>query len=283
MRFSASRIKTWMDCPLRAHYHYDRHLPRRQTGAARFGQVVHEAVAVYYETRGDIQLALDTFKQRWAMVSKEDLVWHAGTSFGGYMDRGKEMLDRLHSKHRWQRYTHLGSEIGFVVPFGRHELHGYIDALGIEKSGTGKELLKITDFKTSTKAPTLTELALDPQFSVYLYAVNQEQFWVGDGGEFKGIDNGAWLWATVGRDIPKRAIWRSLHTGRQIDAGPRTPTDYRRLLRVCEEIDKAIKADIHVPKIGPACGRCDFQDPCELEIPVAINALNDSGDPNRWI
>jgi hypothetical protein len=178
----------------------------------------------------------------------------------------------------------LGTEVPFLVPFGEHELTGFIDLLGLQKSGTGKEQLQIIDFKTSGKNPSFAQLALDVQFTSYLYAVAQKEFWVGVEGnpEFVGLDNGEWLYEMT-RNIRTRAIWWGVFTGKQIDAGPRTEKDFERLYRVMCEIQKATDAGAYMPKIGDACNFCDYQSECQLEIPVAIHQVTDKDDPNRWI
>jgi len=288
MRFSASRLKTYMECQLQAKYRYEDNLPRRQNAAASFGTIAHKAIQTYYESGGDYERAVKTFKGLWANPARagvEPEYWPKRTSFGSYMGRGLEMLKQLHASHAWQTFHLIACEQPFLVPFGKYELTGFIDLLGVEKSGTGTELLKIIDFKTSSRTPSTAALALDVQFTTYHYAVNQREFWVGVEGnpEFNGIVNGEWLWETIGRDMQKRCIWWALNSGRQIDAGPRVERDHQRLYRVCSEIEKSIDAGVAVPKIGEACNWCDFQEPCALEIPVSINALSDKTDTNRWI
>ena len=277
-----------MECQLAAKYRYEDNLPRRQNAKASFGTIIHEAIALYYESGGDLGKAKKRFGYKWANPNKSGVepdYWPKYTSFGSLMAKGMEILDHLHEHHRWQIFTLIGTEIPFLVPFGEHELTGFVDLVGTEKSGTGNELLKITDFKSNSREPSMAALALDIQFTVYAYAVSQREFWIGVEGnpEFRGLENGEWLWETIGRDMPKRCIWYALWTGKQIDAGPRLRKDFERLYRVCSEIEKSTKAGVAVPKIGDACTWCDFTEPCALEIPVAIGQVADKTDPARWI
>lgn len=281
-------MNTWMNCSLQAKYRYEDNLPRRNSAHAVFGTIVHRALQNYYDTRGDYEGSVRMFTRMWADPAKAGHpidVWPPNISYGTLMTRGKEILKKVHASHRWQDFTVISTEQKFLVPFGRHELTGFIDLLGLQKSGTGVEQLQIVDFKTSTRNPSFAQLALDVQFTVYMYAVTQQEFWVGVEGnpDFPGLENGSWLWETVGKNITTRAIWWGVHTGKQIDAGPRTQYDFERLYRVADEIEKSINAGIAVPKIGEACQWCDFQEPCALEIPVAISQLTDKNDPNRWI
>jgi hypothetical protein len=228
------------------------------------------------------------FCAAWAQPDKHGYTidyWPKFTSWGGLMGKGKEIINYVHDSHRWQDFTVIGTEIPFLVPIGEHELTGFVDLTGIEKSGTGTELLKIIDYKTNAKNPSLAALGMDVQLTAYDYAAGQKEFWTGVPGnpEFPGVENGAWLWETVGKGMPRRCIWWGVWTQKQIDAGPRGQKDYERLYRVMCEIEKSIEAGVAVPKIGDACTYCDYQNQCALEIPVAIAQVADPDDPERWI
>lgn len=287
MRFSASRLKLHMSCSLAASYKYEHKLPTRQNGKVAFGKIIHIALAYYYDSRGDHAGALAKFKGLWARPERVGITidyWPKLTSFDRLMGKGIEIINQVHETHKWKTFTLIGTEIPFLVPFGDHELTGYVDLLGLDRSGTGKELLTITDHKTATKKPSIAELALDVQFTVYLYATYQREFWVGGmAPEFPGLPNGEWLWETVGKMADRRSVWNHLWTQNQIDAGPRTVGDFERLYRVCTEIEKAVNLGVAVPTIGSSCTWCDYQEPCELEIPVSIAAKTDKTDATRWI
>lgn len=286
MRFSSSRLKLWMNCPLAAHYRYDQNLPGRQNAAASFGTVFHDAARVYFTSMGNLDLAKKTFLRNWADPARLGVapdIWPRGTSFAQYRQRGVDSLKAMHESFKWNTFHLIGCEIPFLVPFGDHELTGYIDLLGTQRSGTGQEVLKVIDFKTNSREPSRAELALDVQFTVYVLATSVQEFWTGmpHEPEFPGIENGEWLWHTLA-DLPRRAIWYQVATHREIDAGPRTDTDFGRLYRVCDEIQRAVDQQVFVPKISDSCTYCDFQGPCVMDIPVSLNALADKNDPNRW-
>lgn len=63
-RFSASRIKTWMDCSLQAHFHYDEKLPDQANAKGVFGTCIHAALDLYNKT-GNLEAAIDLFKDLW--------------------------------------------------------------------------------------------------------------------------------------------------------------------------------------------------------------------------
>lgn len=128
--------------------------------------------------------------------------------------------------------------------------------------------------------------------TVYMYAVGCKEFWVGmpdpsnpdvlEGEEppFPGLPDGEALWERC-KDMPAVAIWYHLRKQKEMDAGPRDQHDFMRLYRVCDEIRKASEAEIFVPKIGEACGLCDYVRECEYEIPVELTINPD--DPLRWV
>src|SRR5262249_16617277 len=152
------------------------------------------------------------------------------TTYAELRKRGIQVIKDFHARQRWQDRNVLGTEIPFLVPFGEHELHGFVDLLETKKSGNGTELLRVVDYKSGAVKPWLPELFLDIQFTVYMYAVKQKVFWVGTGtDEYPGLENGEWLWETIGSQMPTRAIWYHLMTHSELDAGPRTQTDFDRL------------------------------------------------------
>jgi RecB family exonuclease len=287
MRFSASRMKLWQSCALAAHYRYDQKLPTRQSGRATFGTVCHKALEHLNKT-GDYEASVALFKDLWEHPEKigaEPDYWPKGSSWAPLKERGLEMLKHVHDLHRFQTHTVLAVEHKFLVRLGRHELFGFVDLVDMERSGTGTELCRVVDYKTSSRIPSQAELGLDLQICTYMYAVNQKEFWTGIPGdpEFPGMENGEWLWETVGKMAEKRAIWYALWSHKQIDAGPRTDLDFRRMYRLCEEIARAEELGVHVPHIGEACQWCDYQEPCSLEIPVAVSQVSDPNDRTRWI
>lgn len=281
MRFSASRLDTWMTCPLQAHFQYDLELPRLQHSKASFGTCIHHSLALYNET-GNIKLAIERFKDHWQNPEKLGVVpdiWTKFTSFGELRNRGIEILEHYHDSMKWDKREVIAVEHKFLVPFGRHELTGFVDLIELRKSGNGKELLKIVDHKTSSRSPNIAELRLNVQFTTYMYASLQPEFWMGNGEDFPGIPNGKWLYE-MHKDTPRRAIWNHLWTMREIDAGPRVEADFARLYRVTDEIEKAVQAQVHVPKIGSACSLCSFTKECGLTIPSKEEMREEE---NAWI
>jgi RecB family exonuclease len=161
-----------------------------------------------------------------------------------------------------------------LVPFGDHELTGFVDHIEIKKAGNGHRTLRIVDFKTNSKQPNMQALRLDIQFTVYVYAAMQPEFWMGNGPDFPPLPDGEAMYEIAQR-LPVKAIWHHLWTGKEIYAGDRDDGDFMRLYRLATEIQKAMDADIFVPNIGEACIWCDYTEPCGIKVPTYEEAQRD--------
>lgn len=281
MRFSASRCKKWMACPLQAHFHYDLNLPTKQNAKATFGTCIHHALELYNKT-GSLDAAIEDFKTYWHSPEKLGVApdtWPKMTSYAGLRERGIEILKTFHDNCKWDGREVIATEHPFLVPFGRHELTGYVDLLEIRTSGRGKNLLRIVDYKTNSKQPYLAELHLDLQFTVYCYASLQPEFWMGNGPQFPAIPNGEFRYEML-KDMKRRPIWFHLWGPKELDAGDRDEADFMRLYRLVNEIEKADAAGIHIPRIGEACGLCDYNEPCGTPIPKREEIAEDQ---DSWI
>lgn len=281
MNLSASTLKIWMACALQAKFAKIDKLPQVQNAKASFGVCIHRSLELYNHT-GDVDLAIKTFEDNWAHPEKLGVVpqkWPKFTSYEGLKQRGVELLRAYHDNLKWDGREVLFTEHRFMVPFGRHNLTGVVDLGEIRVNGKGKPLLRIIDYKTSTHAPTRAALALDIQFTIYTYASMQREFWEGNGPDYPGLPNGGFLFDLY-KDMPRRAIWWHLWTGKEIDAGPRDEEDFLRLYRLVTEVEKAMERQVFVPRIGDACGLCSYTDQCNLRIPTRGEELEDE---DVWI
>lgn len=295
MRFSASRLQTWMTCQLQAKFKYVDGLPDQTHAKASFGSCIHAALEFYDRSRaggtaGDLAGAKDLFRDLWQNPEKIGATpdyWpaHGRITFGGLRQKGLEVLDAYHERCRFDAAPQIiALEHRFLVPFGAHELTGVVDKLEIRRSGKGKELLRIVDHKTNSRKPVVAALALNPQFTVYDWASRQRSFWTGcvaDGEDFPAIPNGEWLFETLA-DMPRRNIWHHLWTGQELDAGSREDVEFFRLYAACCEIEKAIEHNVFVPSISAdSCGLCAYADgPCPTRIPSEEELL---AQENAWI
>lgn len=246
-------------------------LPRKQGSKASWGTVMHHALEFYNRT-GDIDYAIRLFLECWddpSILHVEVDVWNRYTTFGGLRQRGMEILRAYHERIRLEDRTVIAAEHRFLVPFGRHEITGTVDLIELKRNHRGNDLLAISDYKGNGRRPTTATLALDIQFTSYLYASTQPEFWTGNGEGFPPIVNHEWWWETLA-DVPRRGIWIQLmDNGREMDAGARDQDDFGRLHRLIDEIERAIEYQVFVPSIGEACGLCDYANgPCPVKVPT---------------
>lgn len=270
MRMSASRMGMWMKCSLMAKFRYVDHLPTKRTSRMTFGICVHAALE-QYNIDGDGPAAVALFTDLWDNPEKINAtpeVWPKGTTHGGFREKGIEVIKTYHEKQGWESRIILAQEHKFLVPMGKHELQGVVDLLEIRKSGRGKNVLRIVDYKTGSKQPYKTDLRLNLQFTIYDYASRQKEFWVGNGPDYPPLaPNGEELWEKY-KDMPRRGIYFHLLGCKEIDAGERDEIDFMRLYRAVSEIARADELKVYVPCIsGETCHFCDFTEPCGVRIP----------------
>lgn len=269
MRFSASTLKVWSVCPLQAHYKKTMDYQELRNGKTSFGTCIHDALERYNQD-GDVDEAIERFKYTWANPEVLDAaidIWPKYTSYGGLRAKGIEMLKEYDSKNQWDNRVVVATEHEFKVPFGDHELSGFVDLIEHKKNGQGKNILKIVDFKTASKQPMLQDLRLDLQFSVYLYSSMQPEFWMGY-DNVPGMPNGDELYEKY-KKMDRRGIWYHLMTNKEINAGARDDGDFMRMYRLCLEIANAFDKQVFVPTInGSSCTFCSFTEVCAAVIPV---------------
>ncbi len=283
MRLSASRLNTWMICPMQARFQYIDRLPRKQNSAASFGNCCHAALEHFCEYH-DLDAAIKLFEYYWTnpdVLGVTPDIWIKGTSFGQYMERGKDAIRWYAESAKWINREFVASEHSFLVPFGEYELTGKVDLLEFSSDKQGYDSVKITDFKTNKKAPFVNSLRLNIQFTIYDYASRQKEFWFGVPQE---LDDGSIdldtfpaltlkdtlfntpedAWARA-QECTRDPSWFGLMQAKEWSCGERNDSDYARLYRVAKEVEKAIEHNVFVPNIsGDSCGFCSFVDPCRL-------------------
>jgi len=278
LKTSVSTLRTWMSCPLKAKFKYIDGLPDPNNANAAYGNCIHDALEYYLNTL-DVEAAVERFKQTWENPELLDLridIWLPRTSYGGFRESGINLIRAYHEKNMWDERKLVATEHKFCVPTGDHLLSGVVDFLEFKKDKKGERTLRISDFKTG-KQPYQNQLTLDIQFTAYIYASLQPEFWLGfDDEKYLGFDDGQILFDTFA-GVKRSAIWVNLNTGKEIDAGERDEKDFLRLYRCIEEVDKAMKAEVYVPNIsGDSCNFCPYLEECCAVGPVADKIIKRS-------
>jgi len=265
MKFSPSMIKSFMRCPMQAKFNYIDGLPQKQGSAASFGTAVHLALELYNNT-GDVEAAERCFTFAWDHPDHFGIkpeIWNRNTSYGQYRERGIEFVRAYHEETKWSEKNVIATEHRFCVPFRNHLISGIVDILETDKNSN---VLKIVDLKTGYR-PSSYNLSFDVQFTSYMWAATQKEFWTGfepEKEKYCGFENGEELFDRFsGSDIV--GIWYDLRKAKSYEVGARTEEDYNRLHRCLDQIEKAVELQVFVPNIsGDACGICSYQDVCPV-------------------
>jgi RecB family exonuclease len=254
-----------MKCSLQARYKYIEALPDKSNAAAAFGSAVHMALELYNNVH-DVDVAERAFLEMWDNPDEFDLaidVWPPRTSFGAYRERGIDFIRKYHEENKWIKKEIIATEHRFCVPLGNHFISGIIDLIEVPEKTT---TLKIIDFKSGFR-PNSMNLNHDIQFSTYLYAPTQKEFWCGsdeDRKKYTGFPNGEELWDRF-QSYETVGIWYDLRNTKEYNVGPRDQDDYDKLLMCIEQIARAIELEVFVPDIsGDSCGLCSYRDICPL-------------------
>lgn len=253
-------IKSYGECALQARFKYIDRLPTKLGSSAHWGTSLHLALEHYVDHQ-DIQKAIEEFVTYYDSVTPD--YWNKRTSYTGQLDMGKKILEEFADSYKWDDRVPIAQEHRFMVDIGEHQLSGIVDLLEVSEDFTE---LRIVDWKSGAR-PTKENLYLNVQFSAYLFASEQKEFWTGYPGQedrYPGLPNGEELYETL-VDAKRRGIWYDLRKNEEIDVGKREFKDYARLYRAMEMIAKAVEHEVYVPSISAAtCGFCDFQEICPV-------------------
>lgn len=277
MKVSISTLKTWMSCPLQARFKEVERRPYKQNAKASFGVCIHEALE-QYNNHGDVDRAIDRFLETWddpSILNVVPEVWPKYTSYGKLREKGIQVLRLYDEKNKWENRQIITQEHRFCVPIGDHLLSGIVDVVEAKRSGRGARSLRIVDYKTNSKAPTKMQLAMDIQFTAYVYASLQPEFWLGNPEEtarssqdYLAVPNGS-MYMEAFHNVDRRAVWHDLWNNKEIDAGRRDDMDFLRLYRCITEVANAIEKEVYVPNIsGDSCTWCDYTDLCSAVGPI---------------
>lgn len=255
-----SDLSSYMRCPKQ--YWFDREgiYPREQSSALSFGTAIHDAV-LEMEVARDLKVGTDRYKAIWNNLEAHDLAYDyilPRNSHEGYLSMGMQILEDWWQIIQWDQDVVLGREHFFEVPLGKrgHTLTGTVDKLALRMVGSSQVVL-ISDYKTSAKAPTRDYLRNNVQFSAYSYASTQPEFW-------RTIPGGLDIMANVAKH-PRVGEWVHLRGPKRIDAGERVQRDYNRLEMAVDALEDATALSVFMPNLaGDVCQYCPYRNPCGL-------------------
>lgn len=266
-RFSPTKLDAWMKCPLQAKYKYTDKIPSARSAYMAFGIVIHQVVDEFFRNP-DTEAALDRFYELWDDPEKINAAidyWPENMDYLKFKERGEECITKWCERQQMDTGRKIASEHRFLVPFGDFELTGVVDMIE-ERSGRGGKVLRVVDYKTGTFIPRLSALNINIQLTAYVYATMQEEFWVGNGPNFPGLEDGDALFR-IYKDVPRIPVWFALYKGKEVASRLRKDEDFLRLYRLCKEIHHAETQGVYVPKISEdTCPLCDYNRECAIPI-----------------
>ncbi len=285
MKFSASQLKAWQGCALRASFIYVDKMDRYSVGSsAHFGTCVHLALENFHNGV-DLDSCIQIFRDAYDEIEPD--YYNQRTSRSRFLDMGPKMISDYADSVSWEDHITLGSEFRFMVPFGSHTISGIVDHLHVSSNG---KTVYVDDLKTG-KRPNMDSLHLDLQMTSYDWAIRQREFWVGVESDdpdwpdkYCGLSNGDELFEKY-KDAEIVVRWVDLKKPEFVNVGKRDEFDYARLYRMMEMIDRAVETKTFVPCISAdTCKFCEFKDICPVWVdpPVRVSDFEESTGKEEW-
>jgi CRISPR/Cas system-associated exonuclease Cas4 (RecB family) len=221
---SASKLKTFSNCPRKYWYDYVERVETKKHPAAVLGTAVHKTIERGYKEETP---PLIIYGQEYNAESKRQEMPVVGKIF----QDGIEMVARYDFTAR----TPQELELEFRLPFpnAAHPLcmiHGYMDQL----YDWG-----FVDLKTNKRKPLRGVLDNDLQFIVYTWGFK----------ELTGYD-------------PEASVWHHLRTGEDLIADTAGEDKVDLAQRVIERILESQMTGIYDKNVGDPCLFCPHKEPC---------------------
>ncbi|MCB2213006.1 PD-(D/E)XK nuclease family protein [bacterium] len=269
---SASRIKTYLQCPLKYRLNYIDNVPWAFKPAALvLGTSIHAAVEAYYRARMDgttlspVDMK-DVIDQAWEAGSSTDIPLDAKDP-GAVRSQGHDLID-VFAENVAPRMI-LGVETDFRVSLAdpvtgdvvvdAHtnevldiDLVGRMDLIETDESVTGPSgsvgTPVIVDLKTLARKPSETDLLYDLQLSAYAFAARRTDLVPDD------------------RDVLLRfdVLTKTKRPSFSQHFAIRSPDSDRRFVFLACEIIHAIRSSVFPPNPGWQCGSCTVAHACEF-------------------
>lgn len=269
--YSASRLQTFMECSLRGKFLYEDRIQAEQSGAASFGTIMHYVIEQIDRgmSYAEAKVLFERLWQEPERLGVKPDYFPYRTSFESYRKKGLATIDGYREMRSWGKPRIIAHEYPWLVSIGDHEIRGVIDRLEIRTTGKS-DVLCVTDLKTGSRKPTKFDLRTSLQFTCYLYATTQEQFWTGIEGSptYLGFEDGRELWEHF-RDVRRVGVYLHLaESCSELDVGERGDMDFQQLYRLITEVERAVQQQVFIPRISAdTCGNCDYFDRCAIDIP----------------
>lgn len=170
-KLSASKIKTFLECPRKFYYNYIDRLPRRDTEIFTFGSAVHYGLETVtagklsnpsYMTPQDYQNAYQSFREYMCRGIEDSTTINDTSLFNEGVDLITKELDRVNAEPVPEKVLAVEQEFDLEFPEGVR-IYGFMDKVRELDSQT----LLVTDYKTSRVPLSWEEARTDEQISMY--------------------------------------------------------------------------------------------------------------------
>jgi DNA helicase-2/ATP-dependent DNA helicase PcrA len=249
MRFSASGLKKYQDCPLQFKFSHILRIPEPPgaSPAAAKGSSIHSVIENLDLTQPTQEQVARLFEQYWTPEQFESVTQSEQDKTSA--------CDLIETYLAWQNANHntkIGSEKEFCFTFAGREMHGYIDR--IEQAPSGEYV--VIDFKSgSSKSSGITKKSIPENIQLNLYAMA--------------------IRALYGK-LPERASLFYLKDNKLIDYLPTDESITAFSQSLEQMIGKILSGEFPAQPDYQRCGWCPYVDLCESRELEAVGDFTSS-------
>jgi len=249
---SISSINSWIECGLLYKFGKIDKIPMEiKADALEFGTVIHIVLGEYYEekmigskmTLRDVHLS---FEHHWHRVAegRTDIQYSKGKDFNTLLMNGIDLLTAWYNKLPDDNFKVIGIEeaFSFNLPDLPIPIIGAMDLMEEDEAGT----VIITDWKTSGKAYSISEVDQNQQMTTYQLAAKANGY--ADREILLRLD------CLIKNQKPKFEQYYTV----------RTEIDEIRLIRKIKKVWSGISKGVFVPNDNSwRCNNCGYRPACD--------------------
>jgi putative RecB family exonuclease len=249
---SISSVNTWIECGLQYRFAKIDKIPIEfKADALEFGTVIHLVLGEYYEAkmvgeRMPLKDVHQSFEEHWHRVAegRTDIKYAKGKDFETLLMEGKDLLTAWYMKLPDDNFKVLAVEeaFSFNLPELPVPIIGAMDLIEEDEVGT----LIITDFKTSGKSYSVSEIDQNQQMTTYQLGAKANGY--------------------ADREILLRidCLIKTLKPKFQQYYSVRTEIDEIRLIRKIKQVWEGISKGVFVPNdTSWKCKNCSYKTACD--------------------
>jgi putative RecB family exonuclease len=249
---SASSINDYVECGMLYKLGRIDRLPMEfKADALEFGTVIHLVLGEFYEAkmigeRMPLKDIHNSFEEHWHRVAegREDIKYAEGKDFGTLLMQGKDLLTAWYMKLPEDNFKVLAIEEAFSVhiPGVEVPIIGAMDLIEEDEAGT----IIITDFKSSKKSYSTSEIDQNQQLTTYQIAAKENGY--ADREILLRID------CLIKTQKPKFQQYYTV----------RTEIDEIRLIKKIHQVWEGISKGVFVPNdTSWKCKNCAYKTACD--------------------